>query len=143
MILRGAFTCLLIILVSHIIQAQQFNFRTFTTREGLANNNVREIAVDSSGFLWAATWDGLSRYDGYEFKNYYHVPGDSTSLPYFAIQDLAVDGANNLWVLSDLGKIVLYDRINDNFKPLKGIPVPIESVNGCIDVDKNGDLWYI
>ncbi len=55
-----------------------------------------QIAVDSSGFLWIATWDGLSRYDGYSFKNYYHKTDDSLSLPYFSVLNILVDGGDNL-----------------------------------------------
>lgn len=143
---RSGLSSLMILLVSLAVptlQAQQFNFRTFTTREGLANNSVREIAIDSSGFLWAATWDGISRYDGYEFKNYYHIPADSASLPYFALKDLAVDGTNNLWVVTDMGQLVLYDRIKDNFTRIKEVPFPKEHRDVNIDVDKYGNLWII
>src|SRR4030066_1765426 len=87
----------LLILFCEPISAQQFNIQTFTTRDGLSHNDVRAAAVDSSGFMWIATWDGLSRYDGYSFKNYFHKTNDSLSLPSFSVLNLQVDGADNLW----------------------------------------------
>ncbi|GAB3420902.1 two-component regulator propeller domain-containing protein [Niabella aquatica] len=36
--------------------------------QGLSNNSVRAIFQDSRGFMWFGTYDGLNRYDGYEFK---------------------------------------------------------------------------
>lgn len=98
--------------------AQNFIQRTYTTKDGLAHNNVRCIVRDTTGFLWLGTWDGLSRFDGYEFRNYYHIPGDSTSLPYFSILNIKVDCYNNLWILTDWKQIVQYDRSSDNFKPI-------------------------
>jgi ligand-binding sensor domain-containing protein len=61
------FVCLLFLL-SEPLTAQNFNIQTFTTKDGLSHNDVRAVTVDSSGFSWIATWDGLSRYDGYSFK---------------------------------------------------------------------------
>jgi len=62
---------------------ENYYSKTFTTENGLPHNHVHSIAQDCTGFLWIATWDGLSRYDGYEFRNYYHNPGDCISLTYF------------------------------------------------------------
>ncbi len=123
--------------------SQQLQIRNFTTKEGLSHNQVRTIVSDSSGFLWVATWDGLSRYDGYEFRNYHHLPGTPSSLPYFSVKDLVVDGANNLWVLTDYGHLVLYDRTDDSFAGISEYPFPVTQKNRCIDADSNGDLWII
>jgi ligand-binding sensor domain-containing protein len=106
----------LLFLLSQTLIAQQFNIQTFSTRDGLSHNDVRSIAIDSSGFLWLATWDGLCRYDGYSFKNYYHKADDSLSIPYFSIYDVLVDAANNLWLMTDDRHVAKYDRDNDIFR---------------------------
>jgi len=36
--------------------------------QGLSNNSVRCIFQDHEGFMWFGTYDGLNRYDGYQFK---------------------------------------------------------------------------
>ena len=41
----------------------------FTTRQGLANNQVTSILQDRAGFMWFGTQAGLSRFDGYEFSS--------------------------------------------------------------------------
>jgi len=38
---------------------------SFTTGNGLTDNNVRVLATDSKGFLWLGTPNGLFRFDGY------------------------------------------------------------------------------
>jgi len=133
----------LLFLFCQTLTAQQFNIQTFTTRDGLSHNDVRSIAIDSSGFLWLATWDGLSRYDGYSFKNYYHKTDDSLSLPYFSILNEAVDGGNNFWLITDDQLVVKYDRDNDNFTRIDELydSLPEHYLN--ISVDESGYLWLI
>ena len=54
------------------ISAQGINlsFQTFTTQEGLADNNIHCIIQDSKGFMWFGSEEGLHRYDGYNLKIY-------------------------------------------------------------------------
>ncbi|NLJ42643.1 MAG: histidine kinase [Bacteroidales bacterium] len=122
------------------IEAQEFTVRRLTTQAGLSHDNIRDIARDSTGFLWLATWDGLSRFDGYGFKNYHHVPNDTNSLNYFAVRQVKVDAYNNLWVLTDLKLIQKYNRLADNFSSLNEISgVKLNNVS-LISIDIDGSL---
>ena len=49
--------------------------RHLTTADGLAANTVRHIFQDEEGYLWFGTNNGLSRYDGYSFRNYRQEAG--------------------------------------------------------------------
>ncbi|WP_430816716.1 two-component regulator propeller domain-containing protein [Carboxylicivirga sp. RSCT41] len=49
-------------------QEPGMRFRHITIDDGLSNNNVSAILKDSKGFIWVGTFDGLNRYDGYEFQ---------------------------------------------------------------------------
>jgi len=141
-LLTRYFACLLF-LFGEEAAAQQFNIETFTTKEGLVNDNVRSLALDSSGFLWIATWEGISRYDGYSFKNYFHYPNDSLSLPYFSILYLMVDGGNNLWLISDQKNVAIYDRYNDIFKGIRDLHPSMPETCANISIDESGYLWII
>jgi ligand-binding sensor domain-containing protein len=55
-------------------------FNTYTIRDGMVSNFVRRIFQDSRGFLWIATWEGLSRYNGHTFTNYTTTNGLSHDL---------------------------------------------------------------
>lgn len=136
------FICLIIIF-SETSFAQQFNIQTFTTREGLSHNDVRAISVDSSGFLWIATWDGLSRYDGYTFRNYFHKTDDSLSVPYFSILNIVVDGADNLWLLTDNKLVVKFDLSNDIFSRIDRLYDSLPEFYSNISIDEAGYLWLI
>lgn len=38
--------------------------------KGLSQNTVNTMLQDKDGFMWFGTWDGLNRYDGYDFLIY-------------------------------------------------------------------------
>ncbi len=40
----------------------------WTTREGLPHNLVHDIVQTHDGYLWFATWEGVARYNGIEFR---------------------------------------------------------------------------
>ena len=56
-------------------------FINYTTINGLADNRVLCITQDSRGFMWFGTSEGLSRFDGNRFENYFANPRDKHSLP--------------------------------------------------------------
>lgn len=44
-------------------------FETFTSRNGLINNFVRDVQIDANDHVWIATNKGISFYDGIKFHN--------------------------------------------------------------------------
>lgn len=85
-----------------------FKFRTYTTREGLVHNAVKKCRSDSKGFLWIITENGLSRFDGYQFKNFQHDNKDSNSLPVNDLRDLVIDSQDRIWLAYKFG-LCFYD----------------------------------
>jgi streptogramin lyase len=115
--------------------------RVYTIKDGLSHNDIRCIAQDQYGFLWIGTWEGLCRYDGFEFKRYYCDPNDPSSLPYSHIMDIAVDKYNNIWVA---GKTLSrYDRFSDKFiRPdKKKYGSTFSEDVGCVKTDPEGNLF--
>jgi len=117
---------------------ENYAVKSFTTDQGLPHNHVMGIEQDQNGFLWIATWDGLSRYDGYEFKNYYHNPADSTSLLYFNTYRVEVDGANQVWVQCGNVGLSMHDRTNEHFVNFPEFP-------GVTDIalDPDHKVWML
>jgi ligand-binding sensor domain-containing protein len=77
------------------------SFERLDIRNGLSQNHVSCILQDQLGFLWFGTDDGLNRYDGYQFKIYNHIPGDSNSLASDVITTLFQDRDSLLWIGTD------------------------------------------
>src|SRR5215831_16409924 len=88
------------------VSAQHFIFKTYTVEDGLVSNPVRRIYQDSKGFIWIATWEGLSKYDGDKFTNYTIVNGLSHNL----VNDVCESADGKLYVAENNGIVDLLDR---------------------------------
>lgn len=73
---------------------QQHAFRQYTTRDGLAQSQVRAIAQDDGGQLWIGTLGGTSQFDGYGFKNRSLQDG----LPDAQVSAMARTADGTLWL---------------------------------------------
>jgi signal transduction histidine kinase/ligand-binding sensor domain-containing protein/DNA-binding response OmpR family regulator len=71
--------------------------------------------------MWFGTYDGLSRYDGYEFKVFRSKINDSNSLPHNYIYAINEDQQNNLWVGTGQG-IGIYNSLTGDWRPAFYIP---------------------
>lgn len=112
--------CLIWVLFPLILRAQSINppkiwqTNRFGQEHGLLQLNVKGMALDSLGFLWVGTEDGLHRFNGYEFKSYIHNPNDSTSIKDDHIRGLLyID--NTLWMATTAQGIGAYLPSKDRF----------------------------
>ncbi len=94
---------------------ERLHFRTFGTAQGLSQATSRTIAQDRSGFIWIGTQDGLSRFDGYEFRVYKADRDDPWSLSQNHVWALAADPDGGLWVGTQAGGLNRYDPRLDRF----------------------------
>ena len=116
---------------------------TYTTDNGLVYNTIRTISQDQTGFLWITTFDGISRFDGYEFRNYYNIPDDTTSLTDIDLYKECIDKNNNVWVLGP-GNLYRYDRARDRFMIWNLFPFDQKGIaDAWISLDKNSSLWLL
>jgi signal transduction histidine kinase/ligand-binding sensor domain-containing protein len=87
--------------------AQTLLFRRYDVSDGLANAVVTSIYQDKKGFIWFATQEGLSRFDGYGFVNY----GMRDGLGHHVINDVTEDREGRLWIATNGGGLsLLMDR---------------------------------
>lgn len=81
----------------HVLLAQDNDliFQRFSIQQGLSHNSILCMIQDRRGFLWFGTYDGLNRFDGYQFKEYNHDYQDTTSIS----QNLRTAKVGFGWVL--------------------------------------------
>ncbi len=85
--------------------------------QGLSNNSVRAIFQDSRGFMWFGTYDGLNRYDGYEFKILRNRINDTASLPHNYISAINEDDDHHLWIGMGQGAVT-YNPVTNKVTPV-------------------------
>jgi signal transduction histidine kinase/ligand-binding sensor domain-containing protein/AraC-like DNA-binding protein len=76
----------------------EVRFEHLSLEHGLAQSAVQDMVSDELGYMWFGTQFGLSRYDGYEFRNFRHDPNDPTSLSNSRIQSLLRCHDGSLWI---------------------------------------------
>ena len=112
--------------------------------EGLPNLTIQAIQQDHFGYMWIGTWDGLSKYDGYQFVHYFSEPFDASSLSFNDITALYEDKEGTLWVGTGAG-LNAFDREKDRFQRflLKGKDSTIGRPSRITSIakDLNGYLW--
>ncbi len=99
---------------SYALDPDVIKFGHLTTDNGLSSSTVTSIIQDKQGFIWFGTFDGLNRFDGYDFTVFRHNPYDSGSLISNQVHSLHEDRTGNLWIATSAG-LSKYDRDNGIF----------------------------
>ena len=102
-------------------------FTRYSSDDGLSQNSVLAIAQDKYGFMWFGTWEGLSRFDGYEFRVFRAVANNPGSITNNRINALITDDAGNIWVSSgDNRYFFRFDYRTEQFE--RFVPESVDSV---------------
>lgn len=127
-------------------QPEQLLKNFLTVDNGLSHNEVTSIVQGDNGFMWIGTRGGLNRYDGYDFKIFNQLPGDSNSLVNPSVESLFVDSKGNIWIGTKSGGVSKYNaetevfsNIASNYKNKSEI-LPDSRVLSFYE-DKKGCIW--
>lgn len=119
--------------------AEQLPVRSYGIEDGLAGDSVTDIVQDTRGYLWIATTDGVSRFDGARFTSY----GVPEGLPHARVHAL-LEGRDGTWWIATQGGLARFipDRPADGlaFETVAlgpGGPQPVFSLHE----DRDGRLW--
>ena len=93
---------------------EDITFSHISINEGLSQSTVFSITQDKADNMWFATYDGVNRYDGYEFTIYRHSDKDSTSIAGDIARCVMTDSKGRVFVGTDKG-VSYYDRATDSF----------------------------
>lgn len=110
------------------------------TSDGIPNNSVRYMYQDSKGFLWLATLNGLSRYDGNSFLTFRPESGEKVSLADNRIYDLTEDKNGFLWISTTPELFSCYDLQRACFVDYTGTGA-LEQNYSAVFIAANGDVW--
>lgn len=88
-------TTMLLMVCPLTLPAQQPLLKQYTIRDGLPSNVIYDIFQDSKGYIWFCTDQGISRFDGMEFKNF----SLSQGLPDTEIFRIREDEHHRLWLV--------------------------------------------
>jgi ligand-binding sensor domain-containing protein len=123
------------------ISAQQPASIHYTIDEGLPSNEVYDTYEDSLGYIWFATDHGISRFDGYSFRNY----STSDGLVHNTIFGFHEDCRGRLWMRTFNSSLCYLE--NDSLKPY-AYNKQLQTFLGRDFIqrfafDKAGNLWFV
>ncbi len=125
--------------------AEQLRFSHLTVEDGLSSTQVYSAVQDAAGFIWFGTRFGLNRFDGSEFKPYFHDPNDSGSIGDNWVWDLLLDRDGMLWAVTWGGGLTRIDLEHERYTHYqhdKDDPYSL-SHNNVWDLfqDSDGIIW--
>lgn len=84
-------------------QKNEIIFSHLTVEDGLSQNTIDDVFQDSRGFIWISTWNGLNKYDGYNFTKYYYSKDAQKGLSSNVTHCIKEDTYGNIWIGTDNG----------------------------------------
>lgn len=135
--MKGTIYGLIFLLLSFQIKAQQILFKNYTVADGLPSATVRAITQDAQGYMWFGTKNGLSRFDGYQFKNFQYDKNVPHSIGHNFIYCITPFDSTHIWIGTENG-IYILDLETAQFTPFDPLK---EKRIGDILKDKDGIIW--
>lgn len=114
--------------------------------QGLSNNAVTTIYQDSYGFMWFGTYEGLNRYDGYNFKVFKNRLKDQSSLVHNWIVTIHEDFRGDIWT-GTKGGVSIYNNTTGKFSSINYIAYPrsnVEKLTAAVndlETDSYGNMF--
>jgi len=119
-------------------------FESLGQEDGLSQTSFYDLFIDSYGFVWVATQDGLNKYDGYRVTVYRNDPSNPKTICNKRVLALAEAEPGIIWVgtRKGLSRFNSLTEEAEHFFSLPGDTNSIISNNiSSLWVDKNGLIW--
>ena len=119
------------------------SFRHYSSEDGLSQNTVMNILQDHKGNIWLATWDGINKFDGYDFKTYKASQENQISLTSNRVDMIREDDYGYIWMLSYDNRAHRFDPGTETFEAVpasgEGSDVNIMEIKAI----PGGSVWLI
>lgn len=120
--------------------SEQLPLRVYDIGDGLAGDGVEKILADSRGYLWFATYEGISRFDGVRFTSY----GVDDGLPDPRVNDLLEARDGTYWFATRKGLARLQPDRAEGEPAFQRVPLAGAAVDApvlAILEDRAGRIW--
>lgn len=126
------------------IQAQpNCTITHYSSEDGLSQNSIMSMVQDQDGFLWFSTWNGINKFDGYEFKVYKARQENSLGLINSRVDLLKVDKYNFIWLQTYDDRICRLNPRTEQFEQITAADTGSELNYNNIKVLSNGIVWLL
>jgi PAS domain S-box-containing protein len=117
--------------------ARQYSVRVWQTENGLPQNSVRALRQTRDGYLWAATQEGVARFNGTQFAVF--DKRNTDAIQESVIISLAEGADGSLWIGTEgRGLVQMKDGKARHYTMKEGLPG--NSIN-VLHVARDDSLW--
>ena len=124
-------------------ESVQYSVHHYSVSDGLSQNTVMAILQDREGFMWFGTWDGLNRFDGYEFRTY--KPSlYSTTLSSNRIDVLCEDSLGYIWMRTYGGAFFRLNKHTEQILPTNIVDTRFSNsrpLERLMKEGRKGEVW--
>lgn len=100
--------------LSSIPASNTINLRFLNSNDGMSQNYIFAVCQDLQGFIWMGTINGLNKFDGQDFQNFYNIQSDSLSISNNNIRHMFTDREGELCISTANG-FDIYDSPSGRF----------------------------
>lgn len=126
---------------------ENYKFEHYFVENGLPHNIINHIIQDKKGFIWFATTNGLSKFNGYNFQNYKTQPTDKVLMKNNRIDWITEDSHGRIWMkaLAYKNKAYCFDPKTETFWGTELIPNFSKNNFDVsqIKTNKSGLVWLL
>ncbi|NJM52175.1 MAG: hypothetical protein HC846_01555 [Blastocatellia bacterium] len=133
------FSAFFILFCLNLITFAQYRIDRWTTDEGLPQNSIINLIQSRDGYIWAATYGGIIRFDGVRIKVFNR--SNTKGLDESRFIKVIEDKAGRIWFLSDSLTFIKYE--NGTFTTFKeGIDYQGKFRGYLPNTDIDGNLMF-
>ncbi len=139
---RGLFTAVVVAICTCeclFAGLSNIRFRKMAIESGFPSKTVNVALQDTDGFMWFGAYDGLIKYDGYNYTVYKHEADNPTSLSSSYAKVLYQNLQGILWI-GGVNGLSVYQSEYDNFKRYED-PFFEDNIIHSFVTDTAGTMW--
>ena len=88
----------------------------YSVLSGLSQDAILDMVKDESGFIWFASRDGLSRFDGNSFLNFKAQSKELKRSVRNQFHSIITDQNGCFWILNDIGQVLRFNPRTEIFE---------------------------
>lgn len=135
---------ILMVVRSSVCSGSDFFLRihNLASANGLLQSHLSNALQDRTGFMWFATWNGLVRYDGYNFYTFKPILNSDGSISSNRIYNIKLSSTGNIWCVSSDNRLYCYDMPTCMFiDVMKQLNIPKGKKVKVLTPMKKGVTW--
>ncbi len=139
--MKSLLSIFLLICQTSIAQLNSIWFEKVTDEAGYSIHGVQHILQDKDGFIWLSHSDGVTKFDGYNFKLYSRKELATALFENKSVSLVFEDKRQDVWIVTGSGALMKYQSDVDRFQTMNDTTRVIEGGAFCFVEDDEGNFW--